>query len=289
MIDVHTVISRTTFIMKGTFSVKQLQLHGIAVENLLCFFILLFSFLLCTGCSENPEEASRGTIESVNPRLLNGSPVDPALIPQVVSVHAITDIGDTLCTGTVLDPNHILTAAHCVLGTTAATIQANTGNFLVNQILIHPGYIENQEVLAIFNDIAILKTTAHGLPALPIIVSQAPESPAFTTTVYGYGIQSNGTFGSLAGGRVQIALTTENHFIGAAFHGKEASPCNGDSGAPLLFSFDRFGAEVTGLIGLVSTGTTADCSSGDSTFYANLQNQAILNFITSTVPGVSLQ
>ncbi len=156
-------------------------------------------------------------------RLLNGTPggtpatsptaiVDPnvadSALAGVVALTLDTSSNSSptvFCSGSMISPVHVLTAAHCVdlnrdnvSDVTDATIRFNHTSSLVQytgfeSITVHPGY----ELGSMSDDLAIieLSTTAPtGVPYYPISVADF-ESPELLTFA-GYGQGGNGADGS---------------------------------------------------------------------------------------------
>ena len=260
---------------------------------------LLIAFLfLLTSCGDSNSRSNEQGSEQFSPRILNGLAVDPLSAPQIVKVSFISPDGvPSLCTGIVLDHNSVLTAGHCItdiLGqqdfSLTGTIEGATGVFNIVESILHPFYIQVPELGAIFNDVAILKTEIpHGLPALPLILS-LPAQPGIPVAIYGYGLNSEGYFGTLMTGQTSLEFVTPNHLFSTQYDGAtNSNPCFGDSGGPAIGSLiDLLGIQQFGIIGLVSTGSRDDCAPGDVTLFSNLQEGSIAEFILTYAPGTAV-
>lgn len=251
------------------------------------FTILALLFLL-GACSSSDDSNSNTTI---NPKILNGTPVDESIAPQIVELVLIDISGETnICSGFVLDKNHVLTAGHCA-SDDIIDIRVKSGDMLypVLNRYIPTTFREDLENLAIFSDIAVLETPELLLPALPILVS-IPVEIGTQIITFGFGLDEQNQAGSLKNGASLLDIVTDNHLFSPEFFGKGTNPCNGDSGAPAVVSFTSDNNTIeTAVVGLVSSGTTDNCQDGDRTLYTNLQNPEIVSFILNYAPGTIIK
>jgi Secreted trypsin-like serine protease len=169
---------------------------------------------------------------------------------------------NTLCTGTVISPTRVLTAAHCVGNPLTMVVRAETtsafagGEALgVSSVAVAPGYANGLE-----NDLAIL-TLKSPTTAPPIELASAAEDVAYTQpgaplSIAGFGnrnplIVGKARFGLLTAANVtarscplpSFAICDAGHKFGVAFrrikHRLRRRPvrrtvCEGDSGGPLV-------------------------------------------------------
>lgn len=250
---------------------------------------LLFSlFLLLCGCGSSPRAGDQG--QDLNLRIINGTKINQTDSPQIVEVlfHYI-DGSLSRCSGSVIGASSVLTAAHCIgFGIVAAEVVGMNGAIPVRSLDAHPAYRE--EDVAIFYDVAVVQTSAPlNLPALPIGMSHPVQAEEQLTT-YGYGLDEDGESGALKAGVTQVEIATPNHLFTHPYEGTGANPCMGDSGGPAVQTIiQEDGSSRAAIVGIVSTGSSDDCGSGDTTLFTNLQSPEIIAFVTSMVPELAIQ
>lgn len=170
--------------------------------------------------------------------VINGNTVSASDYPSVV----VTRVNGAMCSGVVIGPHVVATAAHCVItGATDAMVEAGGNSYLV-KFTRSPLYPQ------VDHDIAL------GISQVAFSVKPAFVAHKFDvgmkTTIVGNGCDKaggNGTMGFSAG-EAEISRVNALEFIT-----KGAAVCFGDSGAP-AFVADRFAA------GLGSKGNLADLS-----------------------------
>jgi secreted trypsin-like serine protease len=162
------------------------------------------------------------------------------------------DNGAQRCDGFLVTYEHVITAAHCVLGLTTATLQIYIGVQSrsaildrqvqqVSNIQIHPNY----STKTYLNDIAILKlaakvttTTTVGICCLPSDPSLPMENEA--AVIVGWGRtradDSSSVSDTLQQAVVQIQTCDPNFYFDRQFCAgySTSDACQGDSGGPLM-------------------------------------------------------
>lgn len=224
---------------------------------------LMALFVLLLTLANAPANAAAKPGATVS--IVNGTPAEPGTHgPLAFVTSQISATSAMACTGTVIAPAVVLTAAHCLVDETTGTVRSASGVTVVtgrtdrgapggqvltaSRVVVHPSY-DAREIRA---DVAlILLSTATTAPPLAIV---GPGEAAYAAggtkaTIAGWGLTSSG--GTAASERLLSAATTIlddvacRRLLGAdldvvatlcavdspAF---AAATCRGDSGGPLI-------------------------------------------------------
>ena len=212
---------------------------------------LSFTLAACGATTPELDLSSEGGAEAI----VGG--VSYAGLP---AVGALFRNGAPFCTGTLVGPRKVLTAAHCLQGVTASQLQFRIGAnafspahiVSVSRIKSHPDF----DMESITNDIGLV-TLRTDAPATPLkLLAEMDESWVGTPMfIVGYGVTSSHSY---AGAGKKRAVTIPVTDIGATkfeYQAPGKSACNGDSGGPALYH-DPNG---TFLVAGVTSYGDADC------------------------------
>jgi hypothetical protein len=176
-----------------------------------------------------------GTVVTASNRIVGGAGFD-----GLPAVGAITYYGDEYCTGTLIGPRTVVTAAHCVDGVSPSQLEFVIGSNIaapeavltVKSAQTHPSWSSS----ALRNDIGLI-TLAADAPVAPLPVLTHMDASWIGTQLFfvGYGVTNGQT---QAGAGVKRAVWMGiSEVDGTTFRYDDPgkNTCSGDSGGPAFY------------------------------------------------------
>ncbi len=154
--------------------------------------------------------------------------------PAVARVTQNNGVTEEACSGVFVSPNVMLTAAHCVRGSTTVMVRGDSG-----RVRVHPGFVSSTATPAL--DVAVVvfpESVRHRFAVL----ARTPAPVGARIRVAGFGERSSRWDGAASTSCLSGFNRVRMHELGrytiaspATFAGVErAIPAVGDSGGPLL-------------------------------------------------------
>ena len=238
-----------------------------------------------------------------------------ALANQFTATGRLDEGGGALCSASLVAPNKVLTAAHCVDGIRGpidnrADIDLSSAFFKVGSDVGNPDAVRNVTSVAVNNwngsangDMAILTLASPINNIAPMQISSLDPSGMVGTMIgYGYhGTGANFNYGDddlrrgaqnvidVTGGTNETDFDHPNRSTNSTGSATplrlEGTTASGDSGGPLIADFG-FGPAIVGVLNGGFNPFGQESEYGDISIWAAVQRQANVNFLTNN--GLSL-
>ena len=209
-------------------------------------------------------------------RIMGG--VDENGFAATVLIETVAPDGaEGICTGTLVTPTTVLTAAHCVADLSAEDLTLRNGS--ARAVVVFDGDREVERVQIVdsvfhaeWNDSNLQQGVDLGMVYLgqplsvepAILDDMAPDVRAQSVgTIVGFGVDENGRAGRKKSTQMAVDEYLRQQFLLKSADQAHRSSCNGDSGGPLYF--EAWGSRV--LAGVASWGPP-ECEVDDSYYVA---------------------
>lgn len=227
----------------------------------------LLSLVACQVPDPGPQ------VTAQDDEIINGTQATSANFPSTGALlhrHSCGFLGlstcyDFFCSGTLITPTAVLTAAHCVIGQSEIYFTLNTDagsttsstRFSSAGEVVNPSYSGDPD-----HDLAIVRLTGAPGSTTAQLVNPGEDAALTlgTSTMlagYGYtGVGDTGTLGIKFYGAAFITTAQQNRLYMSTYH-QGAAACHGDSGGPAYIT--RAGASQANVIAGVVHGGLPQC------------------------------
>ena len=252
--------------------------------------IVAAAMLFAMGCggsgnsspsSPSPSVPISSACGAVGTSIVNGVECSTASSPVLlVNLRDADGFALASCSGTVIAPRAVLTAAHCLQADVGSVrIFFGTGTEVTaRSFAAYPGFRENDP--SALDVGVVLMADDLGRTPVPLLLSRDARVGE-TAVIAGWGKDQNQVAATLRAGSTTISAVGGTQLQTLATSNSSAV-CSGDSGGPLLL----LEGGVWSVAGITSAVTATACTFGTN-FFANVRNPAITSFILNQVPDAA--